>query len=137
MLSGKAYRGVPADAADPDGDCPRTLCFLFLKVALLRSRQHVQTYVSFHSTKPRTIAEFFVVSFYSRLLKGTDKLVATCDSQQKYLSRVYRIPGEHFMPRGRVALNERRCRVPSRLTVGPVDEEVDEQDIRLLQDRHL
>jgi glycosyltransferase involved in cell wall biosynthesis len=71
-------------------------CYFFVLLAMRKNKETLPTFVSLHSTQPRSFKHHLQNIAYSRLVKDNTTLIAVCRTQAEYLSARYRLPLSQF-----------------------------------------
>ena len=72
-------------------------CYFYLRRAGKLSGHPMRTFISSHSTQPRSLKDRLWGYGAARLLGGADTVITICRSQMEYLSEAYGIPPERFV----------------------------------------
>ena len=71
--------------------------YLFVRLAVLVNHSRLKVLVSLHTTKPRSIRDYFLTLAYSSMLDKRTILVTVCNAQARYWSQKYSIPVQRFI----------------------------------------
>ncbi|MFA6980577.1 MAG: glycosyltransferase family 4 protein [Ignavibacteriaceae bacterium] len=70
-------------------------CYFFVYISRYLVKIPIKIFISLHSTKPRSIKDFVQNWIFFRLL-GDEQLIAICEYQVTYLSKIYQLKKEKF-----------------------------------------